>query len=284
MPGDGEVRETAPDRAKRRRDLVPEARVDFHIHTIMSACASGEMTMANVVERCAFLGRERIGVTDHVMCPEHISCLLEDQIEARTVPRVGIAVYVGCELDLLAPGVPAADMGLEMPLDFVGVAANHFHLAHVRRPPSSVPEDLADYWADMALSLTELPRADVWMHPAHIGPFEEFLDDRPLTSLVLPRKLDDLFRSLAQAGIAVELRRMPPQPERAASHVEFYRLAKKAGLKFSVGSDSHHLSNLAEAWEPVASVARKAGFTHRDMWLPARLGEAAGAEATGPAP
>jgi histidinol phosphatase-like PHP family hydrolase len=259
---------------------ILESQVDFHIHTIMSACASGEMTMRNIAERCLALGRRAIGISDHVMCPEHVSCIAEDIGEAQVFSSGVPAICIGCELDMIAPGAAAADIGRDFPVDFVCVATNHFQLDHVWRPALLTAPSLVEYWADSAISMTELPRADVWVHPATLGPFDDILGGRTLISFLHPRKRDDLFRSLREAGIAVELRKPPPTPEGEAGHIEFYSLAREAGVKFSIGSDAHRLSALSEAWEGVKDLARKVGFSSADLWLPDRLTRTSSLEAS----
>ena len=256
--------------AERGAGAPTPPQVDFHIHTFRSACARGNMTVDNAAAAAARAGRKAIGITDHILRREHLGLILECEEEIRIRSFRGMVVCAGCELDMVSPGVAAAKVGPDASLDYVGIAVNHFHLSTVAQPPLGDPAGIASYWATLARSIGDLPRADVWVHPAHVGQYEEALGERTLLSYLTSFERDEIFRVLREANVAVELRRLPDNPSRVESHVEFYREAKRHGVRFSVGSDSHNLETLAFAWEAVADVAREAGFEESDLWLPPR--------------
>lgn len=85
--------------------------------------------------------------------------------------------------------------------------------------------------------------------------------EREYHTLWTPKRLAQIIEAAKEKNVAIEINDIVHVP-----HEEFILMAKKAGLKFTFGSDSrnHYVGRL----DYCRRIARKCGLTEKDFFLP----------------
>jgi DNA polymerase (family 10) len=253
--GRGEVEEAA---AGRLPSLVSEAdlRGILHVH---SAWSDGRLPIETIVARCAALGCEYVGISDHSQSARYARGLTPEslrqqqlEIEAAQRRHPGILVFKGSEVDILPDGsLDYPDPVLET-LDFV-VASVH-----------------SSFGLPRAEQTLRIGRALRHRRTTILG--------HPTGRLLLAREpyavdLEEIVRIAAGEGVYMELN---ANPHRLDLDTEACRRARAQGARFAIDPDAHDEEGLRDARFGVA-VARRAGLSAADVLntLPAdRLGAA----------
>ncbi len=236
---------------------------DLHVHTRYSACAQVDMRVPEIVAMCEELGIRYLGISDHIYAGVDARFLGYTRQDVNAL-KTDVRVYVGCEVDILDIGVHTATQEMVAALDYVMVAANHFHDRTVAQPPDESPESVARHFLGMFRYACTLGFADIIAHPLVVYPGT--FDPRCLGLL----KDDELMEAIRQArenDIAMEISPRALAREQIEFRLRFYRLCKKAGVRFSIGSDAHRLSNVGNV-RVLEPVIRELGLTDEDIWLP----------------
>ncbi len=244
---------------------------DFHVHTRYSACARAEMRLKEIVEVCEQIGIKYLGITDHVDLGTDKQILQYVKEEIRAI-HTSVQVYLGCEVEIVeigkhALGSDGSSTRSEYGLDFVAAAANHFHSSEVAQPKDRSLRGIARHFLEMFSYASTLEFVDVIAHPLVVYPHTfdpaclTFLEDSELMEAI----------SLAKENhIAMEISPRVLMSYQIDFSIRFYRLCKKAGLKFSIGSDAHSLSNVGNA-RILEPVIRSLDLEEEDIWLPNSL-------------
>ena len=248
--------------------MTDALRRDFHVHTTHSGCGKADATVEGILGVAEERGLEAIGFTDHLWVGGDPAMF--DDVRAR-VRSYGpsLEVYVGCEAqqeDFDRLTIDAARAGR---LDFVMVAANHFHLAQV----ADAPRETLESWAHHVLAMTETAiesgLADIIAHPFYLRG-----TGQPLPETIEAMDPSDLSRCLEKAaahGVAMEINpgHAVIWPEAMAFLLARYR---EYGLKVSLGSDAHQLADVGHAsrYEEKAAAVAALGLRPEDCWLPRR--------------
>ena len=236
---------------------------DFHIHTHLSECARREMRLPAILDVCARRGIKYLGITDHVSLSTDPDLLDAASRELAELDKP-MNVYLGCEADILAVGKHVVTDQMKSTLDFIAVAANHFHVTCVSQPQDSTPWAFAQHCLDMFAYACSLEFVDVIVHPM----CEVSGECDPASFDLLSD--DDMMMPLAQAKrnrIAMEISPRALSPGDKRFRLRFYRLCKRVGLKFAFGSDAHSLQQAGQT-RILADLADKIGITDGDVWLP----------------
>lgn len=236
---------------------------DFHVHTIFSPCASSEMNLEDIIDTQIKREVKYMGITDHVMMGTDLSILQQtrDKI-AQINPK--IQVFVGCEVDIISDGHDLVSKQVLDSVDYVSVAANHFQMSYVEKPASSSIKDVGEHFLKMFRYACSLKYVDVIVHPMTV--MMNMFDPSCLDIL----QDDDISEALNLAkenNIAIEISPRALYPEQLYFRVRFYELCKKAGLKFSIGSDAHRLETLAPG-NLLNDLIKRLEITNNDIWLP----------------
>jgi len=251
-------------------------RRDFHVHTTHSGCGKPDATVEGILQVAEERGLEAIGFTDHLWIGSDPAMF--DDVRARvrsygstslTVNGPALEVYVGCEAQQEDFDRLTIDAALAGRLDFVMVAANHFHLAQV----ADAPRETLESWAHHVLAMTETTiesgLADIIAHPFYLRG-----TGQPLPETIEAMDPSDLSRCLEKAaahGVAMEINpgHAVIWPEAMAFLLARYR---EYGLKVSLGSDAHRLADVGHASRHEAKAAAIAalGLHPDDRWIPRR--------------
>ncbi|MBC7254789.1 MAG: hypothetical protein H5T66_01620 [Chloroflexi bacterium] len=267
---------------------------DQHVHTYYSPCARREdeqgqpsATPERYIQRAVELGLKTIIFTDHFVedpaAPEMIvqfykgsgPAILRDlrtELERLDVPD-GLALYIGCETETLAPGRPAISRALAEKLAFVLVPTTHYHLVGVPQPPSFSPCDVADHMLMMLESVVRLGWIDAVAHP--FDERESLVGDlRRVYEAMDKRRLEEILGLAAEKSVALEVNgsalNSPARPHYPEMFLPIVQQAKALGVRFTFGSDAHSLDMLGtsrenEAWFAQAGLEAADFITTREL-------------------
>ncbi len=236
---------------------------DFHIHTRLSACALPEMHVRAIVEACAKRGIRWLGLADHVAVGTDTSVLATSRRELAEV-RTQLEVFVGCELDILGVGRHLGVDAAIAELDFICVAANHFHDPAVDRPKGDSLEAVGRHFIEMFRYACSLEFADFVAHPLYVYPGTF---DPTCLELITDEEIVDCLSIAKQNDIAMEISPRALDPAQLFFRMRFLKMCKQAGLRFAIGSDAHRLE-MAGSTEQLAPIVRDLNLTDEDIWLP----------------
>ena len=253
---------------------------DLHVHTYLSACCQDKegQRPAAILVLAEEMGLRTLGFTDHVWAnpnippsgfyrPQDERQISQLRADLATV-STGIRVLVGCEAEMIAPGQFGITPQFAEELDFVLLACSHFHMKDfVAQPKSNAPGDLAKHMLNFFRSGISSGLATSIAHPllplSYLGQFDGAID------AISDAEFLDVFGVAAEHGVALEITTgfLPSHPEKAFSvetPIRFLSLAKRAGCKFTLGTDSH--SPEAQKRLPELAVLTKAvGVTEEDI-------------------
>ncbi len=236
---------------------------DLHVHTYLSPCARSEMRLPSIVEVCAERGIRRLGITDHIFASTDPGILTRVKEELGSI-ETPVDVFVGCEADVLAVGRHTVTGEMKSTLDFIAVAANHFHSDTVAQPENDSLEAVGRHFVAMLAYACSLDFADVIAHPMVVFPGTF---DSTCLELLTDDQLMEPIELAKENRIAMEISPRALAPDQLFFRARFYGLCKSAGLKFSIGSDAHSLANVGRT-RVLGSLIRGLGITDDDIWLP----------------
>ena len=230
---------------------------DMHIHTTLSSCCKDEDQIPdNIVPLLAAKGYKKIGFADHVWVPDNLDgyffyenqrgerhLKLKEYIQSRDWE---IEVLVGCETDMVAPGIFGMTPEYKEKVDYIIMATNHFHMKGlIAQPEDETPEALAKHMIEFFVSAASSKIPDILVHPFFPFGFVEQYDKA--AESISDNEFIDAFAIAAENNIAIELNQCFLGTKASAAKfslstpVRILSLAKVAGCKFSFGSDSHSL-------------------------------------------
>lgn len=253
--------------------------IDTHIHTELSKCCNdpgrSPLTVANELGARGF---RLVAITDHLWdnpavpaswwLSRHSRSGAEVQLEFIRRTAFPITVLASCEADMKGPGQIGITPEFKEKFDFVSVAADHYQLRDfVLQPDPATPENLARIMLDMHLDAVRSGLADVLLHPLFPHSYQEIYDKT--IDCISDAELLDVLGETAQHGVAMEINcgvlyGCSKGKFSLDTLLRIFQTAKKAGCKFTIGSDSHcpahfQLYNLGEEF------TEKAGITADDI-------------------
>jgi len=232
---------------------------DMHIHTFASVCCQDENQIPeNIVPLLGNMGYKKIGFVDHIWISKDVdpSHFYKTQNGATHVElfdfvhshKWDIEVLVGCETDMVAPGVFGITPEFKEKMDYVVMATDHFHMTNfVQQPEEKTPECLAQHMLKFFISAAKSGIPDVLVHPFFPYGYID-LYDKSIASLS-DAELLDAFAIAASNNIGIEINKcyLPNSKGGCLFSLEtplrILTLAKQAGCTFTIGSDSHSLKS-----------------------------------------
>jgi len=221
-----------------------DVRGDLQMHSTWS---DGKNSIEEMLEGCVARGYEYFAITDHskalAMTGGLDAAKLAQQweeIEGLASRRADIRILRGMEVDILADG--SLDLEDEMleALDIVLVSV-HSKL--------DLP---AAKQTDRILRAVRHPAVHILAHPTG-----RLINRREAMQF----DLDDVLRCAAESGVLVELNAHPDRLDLKDSHL---LRAKELGLKISLGTDAHRVSDL-RLMKYGVDQARRAWLTKEDV-------------------
>lgn len=218
---------------------VGDIRGDVHVHTKMDFPTShdmGESTIAELLDRALELNYEYIGFSDHnpkfsgLSAKERLAAVEKrnEVIDAQCHHRQKtngkkqtIKILKGLEVDIRPDGTLALeDEALEL-LDYA-IASIH---AQLRQPKEEMTERI--------LKALSHPKVKIWGHPS-----ARVLMERD----GIECDWEKIFQFCAENQKIIEINSAPSRLDLADTLIP---VAKEAGVRFIINTDTHHLDNLS---------------------------------------
>ena len=227
-----ELREGAGEIEAARKGVLPELvtrediKGDLHVH---SEWSDGSDSIEAVAETAVAMGHSYIAVTDHSqglriangLSPERVRRQVHEirRVEGSLVGH-SVRILAGLEVEITKDG------SLDMPsslLEELDIVIGSVH-SHLRMDPREQVERVT-----RAIRSGQM---DILAHPTGrlIGRREPSLSD-----------LSEIFRAASDSRVALELNSFPDRLDLSGGQC---RLAKEAGAKISLGTDSHSVDHL----------------------------------------
>ena len=212
----------------------------LHVHSTWS---DGRLPIETIVKRCAELGYEYVGLTDHSQSARYARGLTPESLKQQQMDideaqrrHPEIRVLKGSEVDILPDGRLDYPDEVLATLDFV-VASVHSSFG--------LPEEEQTRRIIRAL---ENPRTTILGHPTG--------------RLLLARepyavRMEEVLRAAARLGVHVELN---ANPHRLDLDTAGARLARSLGVRLAIDPDAHDEAGLTDVRFGLG-VARRAGLT-----------------------
>ena len=229
---------------------------DLHIHSRLSSCSSDpEQTPARILQYAEENGLKTVCLTDHFWddlvpgaskwyAPQDFAHVCQ----AKPLPQSeNLRFLFGCETDLdkfLRLGISRERMDA---FDFIIIPTTHMHMNNFTITPEdgANTESRAKTWVkrlDAVLNM-DLPFHKVGLAHLTCGLIDRDRESyRKILALLPEEELFRLFTKAAQLGVGIELNAsdMRFAEEEAELVLRPYRIAKKCGCKFYLGTDAHH--------------------------------------------
>ena len=229
---------------------------DYHIHTQLSLCSRHpEQTVENIIKFAKANALTSICITDHYWDSavagasswysrqgfDHISKVLPLPEDSE------VRCLFGCEADMDKNMTIGVSKEMYRTFDFIIIPTTHLHMNTftVSDDGSEDSETRASLWALRfdALLKSDLPFKKVGV--AHLActltdprSYEDYLTT---LNLIKSTDMHDLFTVASKKGLGIELN--SSDMEQAIKHpdtvLRMFKIAKDAGCKFYLGSDSH---------------------------------------------
>lgn len=241
---------------------------DLHIHSFLSKCAKNpDQTPQRILDGARQAGLRTICMTNHFWDEKvpGASAWYSEQnyphiCQDLPLPTAeGVSFLFGCETELNGDLTVGLSQGKYDAFDFIIVPTTHFHMSSNLLPEEkdTVEKRVRAYITRLgALLSTDLPFHKVGLaHPAcpliHKESREGYLD----TLAALPENaLSSLFAKASRLGMGIELNSadMHYAPEEENVVLRLFRIAKREGCRFYLGSDIHAPTDYAKLlpiWE-----------------------------------
>lgn len=226
---------------------------DLHMHTYISACCAEKSrhVPGAILTLAEQMGVATLGFADHVWVNPELkpSNWYRPQDETQIarlradLKRIStrVRVLVGCEAETIAPGKFGITRAFAETLDFVLLACSHFHMKDfVAQPRDGTPRALAEHTLEFFRAAVASGLATSIPHPllpcGHVEQFDAAI------AAISDGEFQDVFGPAAERGVALEITTgFIPKAERFSieTPLRFLALAKRAGCKFTLGSDAH---------------------------------------------
>lgn len=243
---------------------------DYHIHTYLSPCGKETMLPERIIKLADERGLRKIGFTDHFFGQKDVALSYRTREEVSKIDTE-IMVFVGCEAQVNRPGEITIPKEAADKMDFVLLAFQHYQLLDVVEQPSvRTAQGFAEHSMEMFETAVNAKFVDVIAHPFIFSKIPP-LNTEKVMSCINRAKLLSCLEQAKQNKIAMEInpRKLILGREYNAL-CSFFRLCKKIGLKFSIGSDSHRLEFVG-CWDVPSKdrhIFSKLGITLEDLWHP----------------
>ena len=253
---------------------------DWHIHTHYSGCVNApDQTVQNICDIADQMGLKAIGFSDHLWqnpdrstWPEDLECVspeiisgLREEIKAAAIPD-GLQVFLGAEAEMIGMDQFSITKEFAESLDFVLLPHNHFQQRYIPLPGERTPEKFIDCLLDRFVSCTKSGLATIMAHP--MMPFSYMDLFAPGIMNCPEQKMIDVYGTAAERRIFFELNSdyflQAREPEKREAVIKIIQCAKRAGCRFTFGSDAHS-PNAFSRLLPLIYLAEDAGLLQEDF-------------------
>lgn len=239
---------------------------DYHIHSQLSECSQHpEQTKENILKYAKDNGLSKIVITDHYWDSNVEGAPMWYQIQnfshisqIKPLPKAeGIEFLFGAETDVDLHGTVGVSKPNFDDFDFVVIPTTHFHMAGFTIPEEAYRDTsvLARLWTQKLEKLLSMDLPFYKIGIAHLActlinnkSREDYLKT---LDLIPTEDMERLFKKAAELGVGIELNQddMRFSDQEADRVLRMFKIAKKMGCKFYLGSDSHTPNGFLKAKE-----------------------------------
>ncbi len=245
---------------------------DYHLHTDLIGCADETMRLPDIAAKCAELGCDTIGISDHLNTLKQLPTHEEIKAQLQALePKLDI--YFGVELDFDSNAdefILTEKIRDEYGFQYAIGGAHQSYGA-------TTIEGAADTNHQHHLKTCRNPLVDVlvhpwWFHEGDFGKNARFYS--PDLSFVKSRHVKELAEVALETGTAIEINTGAIFFDNAAyteqfkqDYKEYLAELNKAGVTFAVGTDAHSIIGLQQipfAWK----LLEEMGVPEDRVWKP----------------
>ena len=215
----------------------------MHVHTWRSSCAKPEMVLESISREARLAGLRYVGLSDHIDIAAHNERPARNR-EDLSLGSWDVEFLVGCEATVLSPASIAVFDDVARELDYVMVAANHYHLQSVENPAQRDPASYASHYLEMLQGVLGWGLANIVAHPFLHSKIGRIMNPLDVLEYYDWDRLERVMVESGERGLSFEIRPGLGSPAPRFFH-ELVRLCRRSGVKFSLGSDAHRLCEIA---------------------------------------
>ncbi len=256
---------------------------DLHIHTRLSSCAKPEAIAADYIAHAREIGLKTIAFTDHMWdsavpgasswyAPQDFAHILRLKKELPPSDD-SLKILFGCETECDKYGTVAISEEVAAQLDILLVPNSHTHMRGFVIPAEDY-DDFVRHGKFMVKHFMDIVNSPVAKYITAIPhPFcaaggcphkQEIIDSIPDSALA------ECFAAAKEKDIAMEINtsgygNMSEEELASSAFVRLYTLARQAGCRFTIGSDSHAMFYMD--YLPKAEIVMKAAGIDESMLL-----------------
>lgn len=255
---------------------------DLHIHSLLSSCSDDpEQTNESILAYAEKCGITTLCLTNHFWdsdvpgasdwyAPQDFAHIKK----ALPLPQSEkVRFLFGCEVEMDKFRTLGIDPAKFSEFDFMIISTTHFHMTGftLHDEERATPEARARAWEERLSRVlsTELPFGKIGI--AHlacklIAPTrEEFLD---VMKALSESEMERLFTKAAELGVGIELNLsdMSFAENEAELVLRPFRVAKRSGCKFYLGSDAHHPKDFESVIPMFSRAVDMLGLTEEDKF------------------
>lgn len=246
-----------------------EFHYDLHTHTNFS---DGRSPLRDNVNAALANGVRGMAVTDHVFSQEGAEKLLAEYAEVDR-SQYPVKLMLGCETAVKdETGAPCASAETLSKFEIVLMDCNYI-LFHKFEKSRASPETLCDILCDVVAKTTARPEVNILAHPFNFGlaplnlRLELFTDEKITRIADLCKKNNKIFEIMNQMYF---WHGNIPFEDFHREYMRILNIMKKAGVKFSVGSDTHSCCGVGCLLWSLRAV-EELGLKSSDLYLPETL-------------
>ena len=256
---------------------------DYHIHSVLSSCSRDpEQSTQRILQYAKDKGLKEICITDHYWdsavegasgwyAPQnfdHIS-------QAKPLPQAeGIRFLFGCETEMdkfMTVGMPLSRFD---DFDFVIIPTTHLHMTGFTLSKKDAESNArrAELWVERLDKLFAQPLPFKKIGIAHLAcPLlnkksrQEYIE---MLDMIPTADMERVFTKAAELGCGIELNRadMGFREGEKDSVLRMFRIAKRCGCKFYLGSDAHHPAGMDTSTPVFEKAIDLLGLTEDDKY------------------
>ena len=258
---------------------------DYHIHTNLSPCSRCPEQMPDrIFQYAEEMGFSSICVTDHFWdsdapgVPYDYRNLNQELLSTlKPLPQNDkIKFFFGCEAEInskMQLGISPKNYDL---FDFIIIPTTHLHMHGISVDENDVKtfEDRANQWIkrfelvlNSSLPFHKVGIAHLVCHLIAPKPYESD-DVVKILNLIPDSEMERLFEKAAKLGIGIEINSddMKFKDEDEDAFMRPFKIAKKCGCKFYMGSDAHSPSTFACVMERFSRAVDILGLEESDKF------------------
>jgi len=254
---------------------------DYHVHTLLSACAKRTALPAEYIKAAKASGISTLGFTDHLwdnriegasqwyipQTVEHSMKILDMLPE-----QDHVNVLIGCEADMDKENRIGLSEEGAANFDYVTVATTHFHMkGFTIEEEVTDPDNVRKYTLERMYKVLESDFVTAYAHPFLLFGFPNI--ELEVLSGISDDEYCRLFKAIAEKKRSLEINfkifdRNHPKQENGFiyEYQRLFTLANEQGCTFHLGSDAHKVDDLRR-YDLGMSFAKACGITE-DRFIP----------------